>query len=107
MYYVYILRCEGDMLYTGYTNDVNKRFSAHSDGTGAKFTRSHKPLGLEAIWCTEDKHTALSLEWHMKHISREKKLAIIADDSRLAELLGDELAEGAERIYDLPENLST
>ena len=103
MYYVYILRCEGDMLYTGYTNDVNKRFSAHSDGTGAKFTRSHKPQKIEAMWQTEDKHSALSLEWHLKHIPRGKKLAIIADDSRLAELLGSELAEGTERIYDLPE----
>lgn len=99
MYYVYILRCEGDKLYTGYTNDVNRRFSAHSDGTGAKFTRSHKPQKIEALWRTEDKHSAMSLEWHIKHISREKKLAVIADDSLFAELFGDDLAESAERIY--------
>lgn len=97
MYYVYILRCEGDTLYTGYTNDVEKRFAAHSDGSGAKFTRSHKPQGIEAVWSTADKRSALSLEWHIKHLSRTQKLRLIADDSHFAKFLGDELSEKITR----------
>ena len=47
MNYVYILRCSDDTLYTGWTNDLEKRIKAHSNGTGAKYTRGrgHKKCG--------------------------------------------------------------
>ena len=43
-YYTYMLLIEGGALYCGYTDDVEKRFKAHLEGRGAKYTKAHKPL---------------------------------------------------------------
>jgi putative endonuclease len=40
-YYVYILKCKDGTLYTGWTNDLEARLTAHREGRGAKYTR-HK-----------------------------------------------------------------
>ena len=45
-YYVYMLLTEKDTLYCGYTDDVEKRFKAHLEGKGAKYTRANKPLKI-------------------------------------------------------------
>jgi len=88
MYYVYILRCRGGTLYTGITPDVCRRMSAHMAGTGAKYTRSHKPEALEALWRTGEKNDAARLEYAVKkRLDRRRKLALIADPGRLGELL--------------------
>lgn len=88
MYYVYILRCRGDTLYTGITPDVCRRMRAHRDGSGAKYTRSHPPLALEALWRTEDKIAAARLEYAVKkRLDRQRKLELIAHPERLGELL--------------------
>ena len=58
MYYVYILRCRGDALYTGITPDPVRRMRAHAAGAGAKYTRAHPPEALEALWRAPDKVTA-------------------------------------------------
>ena len=51
MYYVYIIKCEGGMLYTGITSDIDRRLDEHFGQTArcAKYTRSHKALSLEAL----------------------------------------------------------
>lgn len=85
MYYVYILRCEGNSLYTGITRDVERRFREHCEGLGAKYTRSHKPLGVEAVWEIEEKGSALKLECHIKKLKREVKEKLI--ERREAEFL--------------------
>ena len=41
--YVYILRCADGTLYTGWTNDLERRVAAHNSGKGAKYTRSRLP----------------------------------------------------------------
>ena len=41
---VYMLRCKDGSLYTGWTNDFEKRLAAHQSGKGAKYTRSHLPV---------------------------------------------------------------
>ena len=88
MYYVYILRCRGDTLYTGITPDVCRRMRAHLRGSGAKYTRSHPPEALEALWRAEDKIAAARLEYAVKkHLDRTRKLALIARPDRLGELL--------------------
>jgi putative endonuclease len=46
MWFVYILLCADQSLYTGTTNDVAARFAAHLNGKGAKYTRSHKPVKI-------------------------------------------------------------
>ena len=44
--FIYVLRCEDECLYIGITHDLNKRFAQHLNGTGAKWTRLHKPLSI-------------------------------------------------------------
>ena len=46
MNYTYIVKCKDDTLYTGWTNDLEKRVNAHNDGKGAKYTKSRKPVAL-------------------------------------------------------------
>ncbi len=90
MYYVYILRCRGDALYTGITPDPVRRMRAHAAGAGAKYTRAHPPEALEALWRAPDKVTAARLEYAVKEkLDRRRKLALIAAPERLGELLPD------------------
>ena len=46
MNYTYILKCKDGTLYTGWTNDLDKRVKAHNEGRGAKYTRSRTPVEL-------------------------------------------------------------
>ncbi len=94
MYYVYIIRCEGGALYTGITNDPQRRMNEHFGRTEkcAKYTRSHKAEALEALWSTENRSLASKLEWSIKQLTRRQKLALIADNSRLSDYLGEEKA---------------
>ena len=59
MNYVYILRCNDDSLYTGWTNNLEKRIKAHSDGKGAKYTRARVPVELVYFEVFEDKIEAV------------------------------------------------
>ena len=73
-YWVYILRCENDSLYTGYTDDLLKRYQAHKNGTGSKYTRSFKPKLIAQCWeVYGEKGLALKLEHQIKKMSREEK----------------------------------
>ncbi|HRR77543.1 MAG: GIY-YIG nuclease family protein [Ruminococcus sp.] len=95
MYYIYILRCEDGSLYTGITTDISRRLEEHSGsgGRGAKFTRSHKVEAVEALWSTSGRSNASKLEWRIKQLTRQQKLALIADNSLLAGFIGAEAAE--------------
>ena len=77
---VYMLRCGDGSLYTGWTNDLEKRVKAHQAGHGAKYTRSRLPV--ELVWHEEceTKEAAMSREWHLKRLSREEKLNMINGD---------------------------
>lgn len=74
---VYMLRCGDGSLYTGWTNDLEKRVRAHQSGRGGKYTRSRLPV--ELVWHEEceTKEAAMSREWHLKRLSREEKLKLI------------------------------
>lgn len=78
MNYVYLLRCADGTLYCGWTTDLEKRVIAHNSGKGAKYTRSRLPVELAWWEKYEDRHEALSREWHIKRMTREEKLALIA-----------------------------
>ena len=80
--YVYILRCSDDTLYCGWTTELSQRIAAHNRGNGAKYTRSRRPVELVYYEEYEDKHAALSREWHIKRMSREEKLKLIQDTGR-------------------------
>lgn len=77
MYYVYLLRCGDGSLYTGYTDDVERRLAAHRSGKGAKYTRSRLPVELVYSEELPDKSAALRREAAIKRLPRAKKLALI------------------------------
>ncbi len=91
MYYVYILRCSGDTLYTGIAADIDRRMAEHFGRTErcAKYTRSHRAEKLEALWSAENRSTASKLEYRIKKLSREQKLRLIENKSSLEEVMGE------------------
>jgi putative endonuclease len=95
MYYVYIIKCEGNTLYTGITNDIDRRMDEHFGRTEkcAKFTRSHRAISLEALWSCENRSIASKLEYRIKQLTKAQKLELISDDSRFSRFFGEELSE--------------
>ncbi len=79
MYYVYVLRCEDNSLYTGTAADWQKRFKEHLLGGKkcAKYTKSHKPVRVEAVWQVEDVSAALRLERYIKKFPKCEKEKLI------------------------------
>ena len=88
-YYIYILECENGILYTGITTDYKRRLDEHKkvNGSkkGAKFTKSHKPEKIVAIWKTSTRSDASKLEARIKQLTKEEKLGLI-DDNKLFKL---------------------
>lgn len=83
-YWVYILRCENNTFYTGYTNDLLKRYLSHLNGTGkCKYTRSFKPIAIAQSWQIETKVKAMSVERYIKKLTRREKEKLIADPTSL------------------------
>ena len=76
-YFTYILLTEQNTLYCGYTDDVEKRFQAHLEGKGAKYTRSHKPIKIVYQKEFETKSDAMNEERRIKKLSRFEKLKLI------------------------------
>ncbi len=76
--YTYILRCSDGTLYTGWTNDLDKRLASHNEGKGSRYTRTRRPVELVYHEIFETKQEAMSREWHIKHMSREEKEKLIA-----------------------------
>ena len=81
MNYVYILRCNDDSLYTGWTNNLEKRIKAHSDGKGAKYTRARVPVELVYFEVFEDKIEAMKREYAIKQLKRKEKLELIKNSN--------------------------
>ena len=77
MWYVYILECEDKSLYTGCTNDLEKRFEAHKNGKGGKYTRSHVPEKIVFSEKHIKKVLALKRERGIKNWTRKQKLELI------------------------------
>ena len=77
MWYLYILRCKDNSLYTGITTDVEKRLEAHRSGKGAKYTRGRGPLELVYREECGDHSDALRREAEIKRLPRDEKLKLI------------------------------
>ena len=82
-WYVYMLRCRDGSLYTGYTDDVNRRLSVHNSGKGAKYTRSRLPVALAYQEELPDKSAALKREFAIKHLSKQEKESLITKKENL------------------------
>ena len=78
-WYVYILRCGDGSLYTGITDDVERRLAAHRAGKGAKYTRGRGPLALVYRETCPDKPAALRREYAIKQLTRAEKLALCGE----------------------------
>jgi len=77
MYFVYILLCKDDSLYTGIATDVGRRFEEHKAGKGSKYTRARK---VKQVVYTEKHKTrseAQKREAQIKSMTRKKKLELI------------------------------
>ena len=81
-WYVYMLRCADDTLYTGCTTDVTRRLGAHQKGVGAKYTRSRLPVELVYQEEVSDRSAALRREAAVKKLSRPEKLALFRSDGK-------------------------
>ena len=75
--YVYIVQCRDGSLYTGWTTDVKKRVATHNAGTGAKYTKSRRPVTLVYFEALESKSEALKREAAIKKLSHLEKLELI------------------------------
>ncbi|NLL30365.1 MAG: GIY-YIG nuclease family protein [Clostridiales bacterium] len=77
MNYVYILKCSDETLYTGWTNNLDKRLEAHNSGKGAKYTRVRLPVKLVYYEEYEDKIEAMKREYAIKRLTRKEKINLI------------------------------
>ena len=75
MYYVYMLRCNDDSLYTGITTDLERRMEEHfsQNEKCAKYTKTHKAKKLETAWKTESRIYSSKLEYAIKTLKKEQK----------------------------------
>ncbi len=81
MGYTYIVECADGSLYTGWTNDVEKRLATHNAGKGAKYTRPRLPVKLVYVEQHPTKEMAQHREYEIKQLSRREKIALIAGRS--------------------------
>jgi len=77
IWFVYILRCADDSLYTGITKDLERRCQQHNDGKGSRYTRGRCPLQLVYQEKHRSRSEALSREAAIKALSRKSKEIII------------------------------
>ena len=73
----YILKCNDNSLYTGWTNDITHRLKMHTEGKGAKYTRGRGPVELVYLEEFETKQEAMSREAKIKRLTRKEKLLLI------------------------------
>lgn len=70
--YTYIVKCSDETLYTGWTNDLEKRLRAHNSGKGAKYTKNRRPVELVYFEEYDTKQEAMKREYAIKQLPREK-----------------------------------
>lgn len=79
MYYTYMLRCSDNSIYTGMTNNLENRLNEHLSKVknGAKYTKSHNVIKLEAAWKSKEKSLACKLEYQIKALTKKQKETLI------------------------------
>ncbi len=70
---MYLLECEGGSYYCGIALDVGRRFQEHLNGTGAAYTRSHRPVRVLGSMRFPDRSAALKAEYAIKQLPRTAK----------------------------------
>ena len=79
MFYIYMIRCDDGSLYTGITTDVKRRFEEHREKQqkGAKYTRFHNVIKIEAVWQVNTRREASKVEYRLKKLSKTKKEELV------------------------------
>lgn len=93
MNYTYMLRCRDGSLYTGWTNDLEKRVDEHNKGKGAKYTRTRRPVELVYYEEFATKQEAMKREYAIKQLKREEKLKLIKEKGLSSLTLGIDLTK--------------
>ena len=83
-HFVYMLRCAGNRIYTGYAVDVEARFEQHKSGKGAKFTKAFPPECILRKFELPSYEQALRLEARIKKLAREQKELLAGGDDAIA-----------------------
>ncbi|MGX6592574.1 GIY-YIG nuclease family protein [Cetobacterium ceti] len=84
-WYIYLLRCKDNSLYTGITTDVERRFKEHREGKGAKYTKAKGVINIEKVFSVENKSTALKLEYKIKKLTKKYKEILIKYDKSIVD----------------------
>lgn len=87
MYFVYLLECEDKSLYTGITNDLERRLKEHKNGIGGHYTSSHRAVKMVHTEKFKTRSGALKREAEIKGWRREDKLALYLTKRRISALL--------------------
>ena len=89
MYYIYMVRCTDDSIYTGIASDVCRRMREHTgkSAVAAKYTRARTVMTLEGLWRAQDRSSALKLEYAIKRLRRHKKLELLENPAHLMRFL--------------------
>jgi len=80
-WFVYILKCTDDSLYTGITNDPRKRFREHVSGKGGRYTRSHRPVKIVYLERSSNRSKALKREARIKRMRKQDKSSLIKEQT--------------------------
>lgn len=75
-WFIYIVECCDQSLYTGITNNLEKRLSTHNSGKGAKYTRGRGPIVLKYFEKVSNKNAALKREIEIKKLTRKQKILL-------------------------------
>lgn len=86
-YFVYILICSDNTLYTGITNDLHNRLDTHNQGKASKYTRGRTPVAYVYIEQSSDVGSALRRERSIKKLPRDKKLELINSKTNQLDIL--------------------
>lgn len=94
-YYVYIIECVNNSYYTGITDNMERRYTEHVQGTmSCKYTRSFPPRRLAVYWDIDaDRPVAQRIEHYIKSLSRSEKEVLIDQPSNLSALLGSVMSD--------------
>jgi putative endonuclease len=82
-YYVYVILCEGNCLYTGYTKNLNTRLRLHLRGKGARYTRMHKPRKLMHVEEFVIRSEAMKREKRIKKLNHAEKMRLARSSKSL------------------------
>jgi putative endonuclease len=81
-YYVYVLLCEGNTFYTGYTKSVKSRMRLHFSGKGARYTKIHRPQDLVYMEKLGSRSEAMRREKRIKKLNHSQKIGLASAYSK-------------------------